>query len=146
MTATHCNTLQDTSTQGNTLRHCHTLQDAGEGSLKTAEERCNNKPVQRNCDMLQHTATHCNTLQHTATHRKRESRARKGEISADFKEKTSYDRYGEISLEKERYLIARYRTGEISDCKRAIERRDIRISCTLTVTHSWGISECNPTL
>jgi len=57
--ATHCNTLQQTEAQGNTL---HIMQHAlvvGSGMVLIA-----------NADAMQHAATlqHCNILQHTATH------------------------------------------------------------------------------
>jgi len=46
--ATHCNTLQDTTTQNG-----HTTEEL--------------EPIATHCNTLQHNATHCNSLQHAAT-------------------------------------------------------------------------------
>ena len=66
--ATHCDTLQHTTTQHNTLQ---TLQHIATHCSVSRIVIC--VPVQKkhtatHCNTLQHTATHCNTLQHTATH------------------------------------------------------------------------------
>ena len=82
-TATHCNILQRTATHFNTLQHtathCTTLQHTAntlqhQGATGTISIVWRNGLVQHTAahwHTLQHTATHykqCNTLQHVATH------------------------------------------------------------------------------
>jgi len=76
-TATHCNTLQHTATHCNALQrtatHCNALQRTTYlqrwilRSKKAYRKRLAYTP-KRDCNTLQHNATHCSTLQHAATH------------------------------------------------------------------------------
>jgi len=94
--ATHCITLQRTTTRCNTLQHtaihCITLQRTishcntylaslgkearSDQTLHTLQRTATHTEHARTkshdpttlCNALQHTATHCNALQHTATH------------------------------------------------------------------------------
>jgi len=73
--ATHCNTLQCTTTDWNILEHtaihCNTLQRTATrcNTLQHTATHCNTlQHTVTHCNILQHTATHCSTLQHTVTH------------------------------------------------------------------------------
>jgi len=77
--ATHCNTLQHTvthlqhthSTLQRTATHCDTFNKYATYVQHPCNARDENRHTltsKKDCNTLQHTATHCSTLQHTATH------------------------------------------------------------------------------
>jgi len=64
-TAALCVGLQHTAT---TATHCNTLQPTTTQCVPTSAPQLSQLHFVFDCNTLQHTATHCNTLQHTATH------------------------------------------------------------------------------
>jgi len=74
MTATHCNTLPHTAAHRNTLQHaaihCNTQAAVHTENYSSKwQKNCNAlQHKATHCDTKQHTGTHCNTLQHIATH------------------------------------------------------------------------------